>query len=428
MHRVPVADDLHSNDSNDSQHLTPPTIKDASNNNIPQQETRLIPTVRPSSSIIPVIRASALEKSHNAPYAVSVTGLSVDSGPVTPSSSTHYVTQSQAGPQPRGLDIHGRQRSTAELPSPESLALNIDPAAPIHHQIGNNGIHEARTETLLRSSPEGSSTRRKRAKSASSKPKKSRTTSPTPLSDGADPGEDLDPTLTTMAAICSDTGQGRVSSKATEIRKNFIAWKAMNRDKRLKMRAAMEAKKFGRPEEPEQETPASTATASEPNESQVGTLPSASDLSSVQVSAGRDDDEVTHDTSGFDYSEAVSVDRFNVQVRIGPNGETIIDEETLYVDRTDDPEGVTEEYTHIEESDSTKFVNSLTYSRKTRGSRWSAEETELFYDVCIDRPLSKVGLIKCSPIGSCAIWRELRVNFLRFTGSRQKSLQEQIQS
>ncbi|KAJ3537010.1 hypothetical protein NM688_g6753 [Phlebia brevispora] len=74
----------------------------------------------------------------------------------------------------------------------------------------------------------------------------------------------------------------------------------------------------------------------------------------------------------------MSTSRYNVQVRIGPNGETIIDESSLFVDRHEEED--TTQYTHIEESDATKFVNSATYSKKLRGSRWSAEETDLFYD------------------------------------------------
>jgi len=81
---------------------------------------------------------------------------------------------------------------------------------------------------------------------------------------------------------------------------------------------------------------------------------------------------------GFDYSQSMSTSRFNVQVRIGPNGETIVDEESLFVDRIDENETIN--YTHVEESDTTKFVNSSTYGKKYRGSRWSAEETELFFD------------------------------------------------
>jgi len=81
----------------------------------------------------------------------------------------------------------------------------------------------------------------------------------------------------------------------------------------------------------------------------------------------------------FDYSQTMSASKFNVQVRIGPNGETLIDEESLYVDNSGEQD--THDYTHVEESDTTKFVNSATHSKKLRGSRWSAVETELFYDV-----------------------------------------------
>jgi len=73
----------------------------------------------------------------------------------------------------------------------------------------------------------------------------------------------------------------------------------------------------------------------------------------------------------------MSASKFNVQVRIAPNGETVVDEESLYVDNSAEQE--THDYTHIEESDTTKFVNSATHSKKLRGSRWSAMETELFY-------------------------------------------------
>jgi transcription factor TFIIIB component B'' len=81
----------------------------------------------------------------------------------------------------------------------------------------------------------------------------------------------------------------------------------------------------------------------------------------------------------FDYSQTMSASKFNVQVRIGPSGETVVDEESLYVDNNAEQD--THDYTHVEESDTTKFVNSATHSRKLRGSRWSTMETELFYDV-----------------------------------------------
>lgn len=172
--------------------------------------------------------------------------------------------------------------------------------------------------------------------------------SPTlPYDSNGDPGEDIDPTSVTMAALCTDTGQGRVSRKAAEILANHAAWKAKNKEKRAHMRNLMELKKYD------------PATAPVPVPNDTG-----------------------NDTgNGFDYSQGLSTSRYNVQVRIGPNGETVIDEESLVVDRVEN-DG-TDDYTHVIESDHTKFVNSGTYGKRYRSSRWSAEETERFFDVSL---------------------------------------------
>lgn len=138
------------------------------------------------------------------------------------------------------------------------------------------------------------------------------------------------------------------------------------------MKASMEAKKYGRDLEEEEEA------------SQKVKPPSGEARAETPTAlVGSGEDETTEkDADGFDYSEDLAVSRYNVQVRIGANGETIIDEESLFVNR--DEEHQTEGYTHVEESDFTKFVNSATYSKKVRGSRWSAEETELFFNVSLD--------------------------------------------
>lgn len=142
----------------------------------------------------------------------------------------------------------------------------------------------------------------------------------------------------------------------------------------------MEARKYGRNEDGEdnqgvrgteptlEQTASANATPGPSTESSAGAAPAAEDTSG----------------GGFDYSQNVSTTRYNVQVRIGPNGEMIIDEESLFVDRNAEED--TTEYTHLEESDATKFVNSGTYAKRFRGSRWSAEETELFYDVSLIQP------------------------------------------
>ncbi|KAF8203017.1 hypothetical protein BJ912DRAFT_942624 [Pholiota molesta] len=185
-----------------------------------------------------------------------------------------------------------------------------------------------------------------RASSGTPKPRKRAPSAP-PYDPDADPGEELDPTTVTMAALCEDTGQGRVSRKAAEILSNHAAWKIKNREKRARMKQIMEAKKYGREEELEdEENGPRNETQAEPSE------------------AGPSTSTAIVDDTG--------------SVRIGPNGETIIDEESLVVDRAEN-DG-TENYTHVVESDQTKFVNSGTYGKRYRGSRWSAEETELFYD------------------------------------------------
>ncbi|KAI0094308.1 hypothetical protein BDY19DRAFT_13429 [Irpex rosettiformis] len=224
------------------------------------------------------------------------------------------------------------------------------------------------------------SRRRKRTSTGSSTPRKRQSRAPSvpPFDPEADPGEELDPTAVTMAELCDDTGRGRVSSKAAQIVTNHAAWRATNREKRARMRAMMEAKKYGREGEEEGAAPTGdTETAEPPSKGESGSQPAPEPLSSRAHSPEAEQTEGQRGDD-FDYSQAVSTSRYNVQVRIGPNGETIIDETSLYVDRHEEEETVN--YTHVEESDTTKFVNSMSYSKKLRGSRWSAEETDLFFD------------------------------------------------
>jgi transcription factor TFIIIB component B'' len=225
-------------------------------------------------------------------------------------------------------------------------------------------------ETIRNESPL-SKQRRTRASSGTPRPRK-RVPSPLPYDPNGDPGEDIDPTSVTMAALCTDTGQGRVSRKAAEILANHTAWKVKNKEKRTHMRNLMELKKYGREEESEHDR---DVVQAQPVEDAAST--SNPGTSNAPATA-----PVLDDTgNGFDYSQGLASSRYNVQVRIGPNGETVIDEESLVVDRVEN-DG-TDDYTHVIESDHTKFVNSGTYGKRYRSSRWSAEETERFFDVSV---------------------------------------------
>ncbi|EIN13998.1 hypothetical protein PUNSTDRAFT_58114 [Punctularia strigosozonata HHB-11173 SS5] len=207
--------------------------------------------------------------------------------------------------------------------------------------------------------------------------------SPPPFDADLDPGEELDPTAVTMAALCSDIGVGRVSSKAALIRQNHANWKAASKTERARILAAREAKKYGRPDEdvgidrPATEDNVDHAGKDTPDEPAAGDPSTSAGVTRQQATSTTSEQDPSD--GNFDYDQAVGTSKYNVQVRIGPNGEMVVDEQSLYVDRAEDEDTNMEGYTHVEESDATKFVNSMSYSKKARGSRWSAEETELFF-------------------------------------------------
>ncbi len=240
----------------------------------------------------------------------------------------------------------------------------------VHGEVGGNSRRKRKSSRTHSDgeTEEGPSTRGHRSRSATPRQRRSRGPSLPPYDPSADPGEDIDPTTITMATLCSDTGQGRVSSKAAEILSNHAAWKARNKERRARMRATMEAKKYGRTGDDEAEDRAPNPPTEHENR----------DFNTASSSAGPGISGTDAET-GIDYSQQMQTSRYSVQVRIGPNGETIIDEDSLVVDRTENED--TSNYTHVVESDHTKFVNSGTYGKRYRGSRWSVEETELFYNV-----------------------------------------------
>ena len=280
--------------------------------------------------------------------------------------------------QPNLLIPKMRTRSSQQ--SGESGPVDVSPEVNLSHSSAPPRKKRVRKSTNASDSADvgtRSSQTKKRSSRSSSGPSRSRGTSVPVLDPTAGPGEDLDPTVITMAAICEDTGQGRISTKATQILDNHAAWKRSNKEKRGRMRALMEAKKYGHDEDVDERSgPISTV---EPSPS-VATISTATPNRPTSTSVGTPGPvAMTENGFGFDYDNSMATSRFNVQIRIGPNGETIVDEESLFVNRAEEHE--TDNYVHVEESDATKFVNSGSYSKKFRGTRWTAEETELFYAV-----------------------------------------------
>ena len=275
--------------------------------------------------------------------------------PVLPSIPSKKRPASAVEPEPGPVNspskrLRRSQRQAADKSTPKKKNSRAASASGLEQSPSSTPEPAEGTETVTTPKPPRKNNRTKK--------------SPVPY-DPDQPGMELDPTVVTMASICVDTGQGRVSTKANEIIKNHLAWKAANRDRRAQMVAEMEANKYGKiPDSEVASNPPSAPTNPPPQAATDESAPASS------VTAGGND---------FDYSQTMSASKFNVQVRIGPNGETVVDEESLYVDNSAEQD--THDYTHVEESDTTKFINSASHSKKLRGSRWSAMETELFYDV-----------------------------------------------
>ncbi|KAJ2914282.1 hypothetical protein MD484_g6135, partial [Candolleomyces efflorescens] len=365
--------------------MQPPKQKSS---NAPGETTPVVHPTIPSavplseSSQQPFAAPAAQSEQRTAPLAPNITAKSV-----APSRGTLLSVPSRASATPIATPIAigiPRPPTQAVVPVPE-LSLppttqsttsvimapndrHLSDGSPPQEPESQTADKQRRTRKRRRSTatPDGdddaSSTS---SKAKSGRGRRSRGPSLPPYDPTADPGEDLDPTVVTMATLCNDTGQGRVSSKAAEILSNHAAWKKQNREKRARMRELMEARKYGRTEQ----------EAEILQENGVPPTPPPITPSTSQASTSASTDDPNAD---FDYTQDLAASRFNVQVRIGPNGETVIDEESLVVNREEPDE--TANYTHVTESDTTKFINSGTYAKRFRGSRWSAEETELFYD------------------------------------------------
>lgn len=294
----------------------------------------------------------------------------------TPHAPPTFITQPENRPlsMPMPMPVHVQVPPASlqplplqvSMPSPDSIGQRTT-EGPEQAMTGSDKTKRKR-KSSSRTEPE-TVQKTKRSRRTATPGRRSRAPSLPPYDPNADPGDEIDPTVVTMASLCDDTGQGRVSAKAMEILSNHTTWKARNKEKRARMRTLMELKKYGREQEAEGE---SQGVASKDSETSV---PQEEQNTAVALAGATNGADKEGD---FDYTQGLNAGRFNVQVRIGPNGETIVDEESLVVDRSEVEN--TQDYTHIVESDMTKFVNSASYSKRFRGSRWSAEETERFFD------------------------------------------------
>ncbi|QRV97219.1 transcription factor TFIIIB component B [Ceratobasidium sp. AG-Ba] len=194
--------------------------------------------------------------------------------------------------------------------------------------------------------------------------------------------EPLDPTNATMASLCdADFPTGRLSSKFLEKGIAYVKH-VEERRKRIMERTAERLKVLRSsgldPEDPRQPasvkkpepTPAPESTDNNPTAG-----PSTSTLIR-ELGASLSPSPEPEPAEKFAESAAAPQIRF-------VNGEMVLDEESQFYDRTAAAQAGRDEDSMVivDEADSTRFSNSASFAKRegARGSRWTADETELFY-------------------------------------------------
>ncbi|PLW09835.1 hypothetical protein PCANC_20021 [Puccinia coronata f. sp. avenae] len=126
-----------------------------------------------------------------------------------------------------------------------------------------------------------------------------------------------------------------------------------------------------------------TTTAAASSSFTAAAAPAATSAKSKKKAA------VPHDEQ--EEEEEVEVEEFNVddyvpqasqyapQLRV-VDGQMVLDQDSLEVNRRDQSPSQLDDMEVVEESDTTRLVNSNTWSKAVRGERWTADETGLFYD------------------------------------------------
>jgi transcription factor TFIIIB component B'' len=186
-------------------------------------------------------------------------------------------------------------------------------------------------------------------------------------------GEPIDETTVTMNDLCNGVGQGRVSSRFLELFQLNAVNRRRKQEERAKLIEIVRRCELGLPQEEGDEMIG-----------QRGRGLTAVDLFGATLvnGAGADEDDLGEDSE--EYAMRATAVRHAPQIRYDAQGNMILDEEHLEFDRQADAEEELAAQGPLEvvvENDRDKFTNHATFSRKPGHSRWSREETELFYDV-----------------------------------------------
>jgi len=216
-----------------------------------------------------------------------------------------------------------------------------------------------------------------------------------PVTEMPEVGESIDETTVTMNDLCNGLGQGHVSSRFLDVFQLSAVNRKRKREDRGKLTEIVRRRELGLPQEEGDEMIG-----------QRGRGLTAADLFGAAVvhGAGAEEDESVENED--EYVMRATAVRHAPQIRYDAHGNMVLDEEHLEFDRQAEAEEELAAQGPVEvivENDRDKFTNHATFSRKPGYSRWSREETELFYDVRVSFSSNTTHLLTFALIGTPSV-------------------------
>ena len=219
-----------------------------------------------------------------------------------------------------------------------------------------------------------------------------------PVTEMPEVGESIDETTVTMNDLCNGVGQGHVSSRFLDVFQLSAVNRKRKREDRAKLTEIVRRRELGLPQEEGDEMIG-----------QRGRGLTAADLFGAAVvhGAGAEEDESVENED--EYVMRATAVRHAPQIRYDAHGNMVLDEEHLDFDRQAEAEEELAAQGPVEvivENDRDKFTNHATFSRKPGYSRWSREETELFYDVRVSFSPNATHLLTFALLGTPSVSHE----------------------
>lgn len=208
-----------------------------------------------------------------------------------------------------------------------------------------------------------------------------------PLDENGEPVQELDPKVATMAELCVDFGIGRPSSRTEMSVTKAVEWKDKQRVLRQQVKERIKRKHQRLADGEEEDDDGARKEKDGEAEMDVDVEVSAATKrlnasvapgGSSTTADGPPSPQLPPDISlltSRTYGPRARIDHLT--------GDIVMDDLSLQIDRFEAArlENPHENYTIVEEAETDRFVNSATWSRKLSGTRWTREETDLWYQV-----------------------------------------------